>query len=175
MCKFCNIKPIYEFTNKRKLCGNCFIRYFHKKFLYTIRKFKMIKIGDIVYCEDFVLKDLLNLFVDKGIIEVTKNKKKANKIAISDNIDFSAINIIKNIINKSENDMKNIKPIEGKIIKPLYLFLDKEILLYAKLRKLKGGDKKIREDKISKFINDLEKKHPEVKRAIINSYLELYN
>ena len=45
--------------------------------------------------------------------------------------------MIKNIINKSEKDMKNIRPVEGKVIKPFYLFLDKEILLYTKLRKLR--------------------------------------
>jgi len=65
------------------------------------------------------------------------------------------------------------------VIKPLYLFLDEEVLLYAKLKKLKFKKeikgKKTKKDKISNFIDDLEVKHPEIKHAIINSYLELYN
>ena len=48
MCKQCEKNPVYEFTNKRKLCKNCFIDYFHKKILYTIRKFNMIRREDAV-------------------------------------------------------------------------------------------------------------------------------
>ena len=47
MCKLCKTKPVYEFTNQRKLCKACFIHWFEKKFLYTIRKFNMIRFGNI--------------------------------------------------------------------------------------------------------------------------------
>ena len=53
------------------------------------------------------------------------------------------------------------------------MFLDKEVLLYAKLRKLKFEKIKERKNKIGKFIDRLEEKHPEVKRAIVNGCLGL--
>jgi len=62
--------------------------------------------------------------------------------------------------------------VDGRVIKPLYLFLDKEVLLYAKLRGLKFGDvEEKRKDNISLFIDEMEKLHPEVKQAVIASYL----
>jgi len=184
MCKLCEIKPIYEFTNKRKLCARCFIRYFQKKILYTIRKFNMINKNDIIgyeKSEDFrsvVLEDILKLFAKKWMIEVvkissSKTRKSPDKIAISLTIDLEAHKIINTLIKENVNNVKGITPIDKKIIKPLYLFLDKEILLYAKLRKLKFVKEKQTQDKIEKFVNMLEKTHPEVKRAIVNSYLEL--
>ena len=173
MCKQCETKPVYEFTNKRKLCRRCFIKYFQKKVLYTIRKFKLLGKGDIVYSTDPFMKELLSLFEDKGIIELTKNKKKATKIIVNDSIDDNSDKIIHLLIKGKLEKNNRLSPIDGKIIKPFYLFLDDEIQLYAKLKKIKL-DKKFKPDKISVFIESLEKKHPEVKRAIVNSYLELF-
>lgn len=203
MCKNCQLKPVYEFTNKRKLCKGCFIRYFQKKVLYIIRKFKMIRNSDAVGYEfnssfrSVVLEDVLKMFAEKSMIDLVKmpSKKKIDKIAIASNIDLECDKII-HVIIKGDSDLKEVSPVDKKVIKPLYLFLDKEILLYAKLRGLKfkrvketpnqvgleeGVPSMIRDiniegkDKISKFIDELEKKHPEVKRAVVNSYLELYN
>jgi len=72
MCKQCEKNPVYEFTNKRKLCKNCFIRYFQKKVLYTIRKFKMAQSGSVIDYEngkgfrEVVLEDVLEMFVEKA-------------------------------------------------------------------------------------------------------------
>ena len=221
MCKICELKPVYEFTNKRKLCKNCFIRYFRKKVLYTIRKFSMIKPDDVIGYEterDFrsvVLKDVLEMFAEKSPIELVKlpfspdleiaytnklkiNKKQLiknsyinnikkfranrdklpNKIAINSNLDLEAAKIINTLIYGKVNHLKEFSPVVKKgnqiIIKLLYLFLDKEVLLYAKLRNLKFiRIKKENENIISEFINNLEKNHSEVKRAVINSYLKL--
>ena len=181
MCNLCNKKPVYEFTNKRKLCKNCFIRYFQKKVLYTNRKFKLIQKHDIIYPEtknslkDSVLKNILNLFVEKGIIELTTSKKKADKIAISNNLDTESNKIIHELIQGNTKKLKEFSPKNKTIIKPLYLFLDTEIKLYAKIKKLKSKDSNAKKDNITKFVNNLEKKHPEIKRAIVNSYLELYD
>ena len=79
MCQLCKTKPVYEFTNKRKLCARCFIRYFQKKVLYTIRKFNMINKNDIIGYEkskDFrsvVLEDILKLFAKKWMIKLVKS------------------------------------------------------------------------------------------------------
>jgi tRNA(Ile)-lysidine synthase TilS/MesJ len=180
MCKQCELKPVYEFTNQRKLCKTCFIRYFQKKVLYTIRRFKMIKKDDIIAykkTKDFrnvVLENILQMLSEKTIIQIVKlPNKKANKIAIPSTIDSEADEIIHAIIQENVKDLEKIKPIQKNIIKPLYLFLDKEVLLYAKLKKLKFKKFKTKKDKISEFIDELEEKHPEVKRAVLNSYLEI--
>jgi len=185
MCKLCEIKPVYEFTNQRKLCARCFINYFQKKVLYIIRKFKMIQNNDDVVYEnkgDFrgvVLEDVLKMFAEKAFISLHRNppttlKKKSAKIALSSTIDTESNKLVHNLIKGNAKNLKELGPVVSKIIKPLYLFLDEEVLLYAKLKKLKYKKKIEKKDKISNFINDLEVKHPEIKHAIINSYLEIF-
>jgi len=183
MCKNCQLKPVYEFTNKRKLCKKCFIRYFQKKVLYISRKFKMINKDEVLgykHGKDFrsvVLEDVLKMFAEKWVIKLVRlpSKKKVDKIAIPSTIDLEADKFIHEIINKKLQKLNDIKPVNGKVIKPLYLFLDKEVLLYAKLKNLKFKKKMEKKDKINSFIDGLEKKHPEVKRAVVNSYLKLYD
>jgi len=180
MCKQCEQNPVYEFTNKRKLCKSCFIKYFDKKVLYINRKFDLIKPNDtIAYkksndVKDVVLEDILKIFTNRGMIKVVKLPfKDSTKVAISFNVDVESHAIIKTIINGNSSKLNESSPKIGKIIKPLYLFTDKEILLYAKIKGLKFKDKKIKTDKITDFIDGLEVKHPEVKRAIVNSLLEI--
>ena len=119
----------------------------------------------------------------------------ATKIAIDSTLDSEAEEIIHVMIQKDVEKLK-VAPVAGKIIRPLYLFLDKEVLLYAILKELDFKEKKhiirssksqtkevllyenlklekIKPDKISRFIDKLEEKHPEVKRAIVNSYLAM--
>jgi len=182
MCKLCETKPVYEFTNQRKLCARCFINYFNKKFLFTLRKFGMIKQGDVVgykknnNFKSVVLENLLQFASEQYNFELIKlPNKKINKIAIDESIDFGAENVVSSLIKGNATELKKDLPVEGKIIKPLYLFLDEEILLYARLKKL-GFSRDVlgKKTKIENFLDELEKKHPEVKRAVVNSLLEIY-
>ena len=208
------MKHVYEFTNQRKLTKAEFLRWFQKKVLYTIRKFQMIKSGDIIAYEnkgDFrsvVLEDVLKMFSGKADVEIVKlstssfppihpNKsaslsKQLTKRAVLSTTDTESDKLVHELIKGNVKNLKELGPVVGKIIKPLYLFLDKEVLLYAKLKKLKytllsvpqGGastssrpqstELRGKKDKISNFIDDLEQKHPEIKHAIINSYLEIF-
>lgn len=176
MCQQCETKPVYEFTNKRKLCRNCYVYWFEKKFLYTIRRFNMISKKDILGYEnkkDFrnvTLIYLLKMLERKSPIRV--NARNFNKKAVANTTDIVSGKIIHNFIKKNFNI--KIKPIENKIIYPLYLFLDTEVLLYAKIKKLKFVSIKKTKSKWFDFVESLEKKHPEIKRAIVNSYLELF-
>lgn len=182
MCKLCEIKPVYEFTNKRKLCKNCFINYFNKKVLYTLRKFSMVKKEDIIgykKSNDFkgvVLEHMLKFVQEKAGFELAKlPNKNAGKIAVDSSLDSESDDIIKTLVKGNVSELKKHLPIQRNIIKPLYLFLDEEVLLYAKINNMKFKQEKRKEDKIQKFEDELEKKHPEVKRAIVNGILELYN
>jgi len=198
------MKYVYEFTNQRKLTKAEFLKWFQKKVLYIIRKFKMIKSEDVIVYEnkgDFrgvVLEDVLKMFAEKGNVELVKLRSQARdidkklitknslvnnskkflarrgKFAIQSTIDTESDKLVHELIKGNAKNLKELGPVVGKIIKPLYLFLDEEVLLYAKLKKLKFKKQKTEEDKISNFIDDLEVKHPEIKRAIINSYLELF-
>ena len=40
-CQKCKIHSVHEFTNKVKLCRECFIDYFERKIFRTIRKYQM--------------------------------------------------------------------------------------------------------------------------------------
>jgi len=173
---------VYEFTNGRKITKREFIHWFQKKFLYTIRKFKMISQRDVIGYEnkgDFrgvVLENLLNLYTEKSQVDIVKlPSKKITKIAVPNTTDTEADKISSIIIKGNASKLKDAGPIIGKTIKPLYLFLDKEVLLYAKLMKLKCRKTTESEDKLGKFVESLEEKHPEIKHSIIKSYLNLYS
>ncbi len=182
------MKYVYEFTNQRKLTKAEFLKWFQKKALYTIRKFKMIKLGDIIVYEnkgDFrgvVLEDILKMFSEKTDVELVRFPSsitptalhKAKKIADASTTDTISEKFILELIKGNTKNLENLAPVHKKIIKPLYLFLDKEVLLYAKLKNLKFKEEKNKKDKISKIINNLEFKHPEIKSAIIKSFMKLH-
>ncbi len=183
MCKICEKKPVYEFTNGRKVCKNCFIRWFNKKVLYTIRKFKMFKKNDKICFKksnDFrgvVLEEVLKFYETKAPVEVVSGKKKFTKIAHAASSDMNAVAGVNAIINFNINEvefsLKQLKPVVGNVVFPLFLFLDKEIKLYADLKKLKYKKLKSEKNKIADLINELEKKHPEIKHSIVNSLIEI--
>lgn len=184
MCHECSTKPVYEFTNKRKVCARCFIRYFQKKVFYINRKFELIKRGDVVGYKnsgnfrDVVLEDVLRFFSERAGVEIidTIKSKKYNKLAVSDTINVNSDKIIETIFNKNLSKIKNINPAEKNTINPLYLFTDEEVLLYAKLRGLKFKvNKKNDKNNLIKFVDALEKKHPELRRAIVSGWLGLEN
>jgi len=136
----------------------------------------MVKSRNVVGYEnkgDFrgvVLEDVLKMFAEKSMVELIKlpSKKKMDKIAMTSNADLEADKIV-HVLIKGKGRLNS--PREGKDIFPLYLFLDKEILLYAKLRNLKFKKTIVKLDEISNFIGELEKTHPEVKQAVVGSYL----
>ncbi len=150
----------------------------------------MAKRGDCIYYperRDFrnvVLEEVLKIWSEKAGVELVSRKKKGSRsaypkmrnsgaclIAVADTLDITCLNFIEEVFGRKK---ENLLPVVGGAIKPLYLFLDEEVELYAKLLKLKFNKNKERKNKLADFINSLEKNHPEVKRAVVNSYLELF-
>jgi hypothetical protein len=139
----------------------------------------MIEKDDLIGYEnkgDFrgvVLEELFNILIEKAPIEIVKlpTKKKVSKKAIASTKDIESDKIINILIKKDVKELNELSPVKGKVIKPLYLFLDKEVLLYAKLKKLKF--KKLDKSKET-IVGLLEKKHPEIRHSIIQGYLELF-
>jgi len=120
-----------------------------------------------------VLEKLLNILVEKSPIEIVKlpTKKKITKKALISTKDLESDKIINILIKKDAKELNELSPVSKKEIKPLYLFLDREVLLYAQLKKLKF--KKVDKSKET-IVSLLEKKHPEIRHSIIQSYLDLF-
>jgi hypothetical protein len=202
---------VYVFTNGRRVCKTCFIRWFEKKLLYTLKKFSMVKKGDVIGYKsgktfrDIVLEDVLRYYERKAPVKVVKlhdnspattnsrpcsvidnknlsftkslaptthpKKLGITKVAVPITTDVIASNVVSNIINS--NLSKENLPVKGRVIKPLCLFLDREVLLYAKLKGLKFVKVDEKKSKMNGLLKNMEKKHPEVKHAIVNAYLKL--
>ena len=185
MCYLCEKNPVYEFTNRRKVCKNCFIKYFEKKFLYTIRKYNLIKREErLGYYEkkDFrsvVLKYLIDYFSSRAgntILKITlKNKNTFDKIVLDDTADFVSKEFFNNILNSDISESKKFSVNYKNNIRPLFLFLDKEVRLYAELKGFKYKEISEKKNKVFLYFDELEKKHPEIKTSVISSYLKLFN
>lgn len=190
MCRQCALNPVYELTNKRKFCKNCFCRYFEKKVLHTIRKYRLLDDTKRVFviCKTIkgkIILNILNKIAKKRGIEVIQSRsypktKKYGRIALEDSIDDEAFSIIFAMMGKNPSFYfigPDIKKGNRIFIKPLYFCLDKEIELYAKINSIKGKtrlpEKNALKLKISDFIDFMEEKHPEIKNAIVNSILEI--
>lgn len=141
----------------------------------------MIKLGEVIGYEKgtnfktVVLENMLNRFSEKANVEVVKlPNKKIDKIALDSSLDSESKKIFDILIKGNIKDLEKCLPVVKNQIKPLYLFLDKEIMLYAKIKKLKFKQTKEKSNKVSGFLETSEKKHPEVKRAIVNGILKMY-
>lgn len=190
MCRLCETSAVYELTNKRKFCKKCFCRYFEKKVLHTIRKYSMLnntKKIFVIYSgiKEKIIFIILKKISEKKGISLSKIKKciktnKNQKIALEQCLDDEAILIVMNLLDESPK-FDFVGPeirINGSTnIKPLYFCLDKEIELYAKINGIKGkartNEKDILKLKVINFVNLMEKKHPEIKNAIVNAMLEI--
>lgn len=136
------------------------------------------KKGKIIY---YMLKKIAT----KSGISVIKAKKsvktkRSEKIALLDTLDDTALSVITSIMGNNPK-FSLLTPVVAKdkttYIKPLYFCLDKEIDLYAKVNNIQGKENKKGKNYLKSkayiFINEMEKKHPEIKNAVVNSMLEI--
>lgn len=113
-----------------------------------------------------------------------------NVIATAHSLDDEAENILLNIFKGNSELLAKLGPKSGvketkafvQRVKPFYLCSTKEIVLYAKLKKLPIPGKDIAtcplrgetfRIEIRKFLDEMDKKHVEIKNAIINSFLKI--
>ncbi len=183
MCNQCYKKPVYELTNKRKFCRKCFCGYIEKKVFHTIRRFKLIKQDEKIAAlnagdaKSAVAFYILERFAKQRRQKIVRIKNiKGKKIVISNNLDDGAYLIVKCLMYGDLHSAKLSPVVNEKGItrvKPLYFCSDKEILLYAKLKKLPLRKQKKKNDKTRDFLDKMEKKHPELKNAIVNAFLDI--
>ncbi len=170
-CQKCKAHSVYEFTNKARLCRNCFIDYFERKMFRTIRKYQMSLPGIAGDKNDVRYK------ITKTIKEKIKiNRKPEVKIAtgIKNLNDFSA-EIISGVMNTKFN-AKDFLPKTKNQEFPLYFMPDNEIILYAKLKRITGSIKR-KENKMQKEINilfsEIEKSDRDARHAVVNSVAKI--
>lgn len=84
-CRNCNIKPVYKMLNDKNLCKKCFIKYFERKVLKTIRLYKLISKNDAVVCGYSGGKDsVTNLYILNNLLK--KYGKQPIALAIDEGI-----------------------------------------------------------------------------------------
>jgi len=168
--KFCK-------QNQIQLVETSFKKYYGFDINSILKKIKSLGISTCYACS-LIKRPLLNEMV---------RKYKCDKVATGHSLDDEAETIILNLTKGSTQLLAKLGPIAGILkekkfvprIKPLYLCLSKEIALYAKLKQLPHDltTCPIREDtlrvEIRNFLKKLEIEHPEIKQAIVNSYLQL--
>ncbi len=82
MCKRCREKPVIHYpVNNIQLCKKCFIRYFEKKVLKTIRDFGLIERGDKIGVAISGGKDSLTTL--HILNKITKRRKDIHLLAIA--------------------------------------------------------------------------------------------
>jgi len=158
-CSRCKIKPVWEFTNQTQLCSSCFIDYFERKILRTIRKFELLP-----STREFIIKksDSINAKVLLFVLKRNFSVKFGNKSNIDD----------KNLSDYAEEDFSYV--LNGKFGKkekiksPLGDLSDEEIELYARLKKIKGKKAK-RNKKIQDLFKKF-KKNPDLEHNVVNAW-----
>jgi len=156
------ILPNGEGLNRRQFCN-----YFEKKVLRTIRKFMLIP--------HFGKESL------KEVISLLSRKEKSGKFVIlNDSLDDIASGILSAVF----SDIKSLSKLAPKFkfknrifIRPFYLIEAKEIEVYAKLKNMKINKKRksLGIQNALSILNSLEIKHPEIKHAVVNSFLQISN
>jgi uncharacterized protein (TIGR00269 family) len=134
---------------------------------------------------------LTNCYVCSIIKRWLLNKKArqlgVTKIATGHSLDDEAETVILNIMKGNPLLLAKLGAVSGikqqekfvQRVKPLYFCSSREVILYAKLQKLPLSLKAcpLRKDtfriRIRNFLNEMEKQHPEIKNAIVNSLLQI--
>ena len=171
VCQKCKTQSVYEFTNKAKVCRECFMDYFERKIFRIIRKYQM-SLLNIAGDKKDVRYKILKLILEK--IKINRKSKAKITTGIKNLDDFSA-EIISGVMSRGFN-IKDFLPKTKNQEVPLYFMPDREILLYAKLKKIRVGIKR-NENRLQKEINslfsELEKNDRDVRHAVVNARMKL--
>jgi len=157
------MKSVYILPNGKSLGPGDFCRYFEKKVLYTVRKFEMPQEVKVKKNRSVNSKVLSFLYEKFGFM---KNNSKVT--ALDDSTDDFATTVMNSWF---ENKKADLSPRSSKAIRPLFLMTEQEIMIYSSLKHLKGKPKK--KNPARAMLDSMEKIHPEVKRAIVQAYLQL--
>lgn len=160
---------VWEFTNQKKLTKKEFISYFEKKVFKTIRKFSIMPKDGI-----FKIKksDDLNTVILELILKQKFKVDYSNKQnIISDDLSDVAETTFKNIL---DGNFTGPLPNNKGIGIPLYYHSDKELELYAKLKKI-TGKKHSRDKKVQELFSKFLDKNQDLEINIVKALMQLHN
>jgi hypothetical protein len=151
------MKTVWKFTNQRELTVPEFADYFQKKVKKTVGKYKMptSPLGGGGLKVKVINSVLKNLPPRKGKLS-------------DQSLDDVSISILNEMM-YGKFEIEKFVPHN----QPLYFLSDKEVELYAKIKKIKGGIKQKtgKRKQINDFIKKIEEKNPDIRHNIINSVL----
>jgi len=123
-CRICKEKPVIQLPNSEvRLCKSCFIKYFERKTLKTIRQHKLIKKRDHVVCALSVAGETpilieknkeIEIKQIKEIYKLIKNNYKINVLTIDKNFNV-CFKKIRSALKHKTNDLYNLKYTGGNI------------------------------------------------------------
>jgi hypothetical protein len=159
--------PTWKFTNGTELNEKEFLNYIEKKMFKTIRRFEMLKNYGTKEIP-ISASDDLNTKVLNYILATKFSVKFSSKPPFSsENLsDVSEENFLKVLDGK----FKRKKTAQNK--RPLYLHSDKEIQLYARLKRIKGTIKK-RDKRIQALFAKFMAKNPDLEHNVVNAFEQL--
>lgn len=172
-CYLCKKEGNIEYQ-KRPICSSCFSRIIEKRIRKNARINKLFNKNDRIlvlgkinkYFVESMLKDLpVKLFFrakeDKEFIK----KNRINKVVALWTLDDEANKFIKGVFSA-----KKVKA--NKKIKLLVNVSDKELEMFSKSNKIKFNPNKKDKD-VQKFLDNVEKKHPNIKFNLLRNINEL--
>ncbi len=159
--------PIWKFTNGIELNEKEFLNYIERKVFKTIRKYELMKgfgvkeiaVSDSVDLNTRVLNHILN----------TKFQIKKSKRPFFSSKNLSDISE-ERFLKMLDGNFRIKKKTEEK--GPLHLHSDKEIQLYAKLKKINGETRK-RDKGIQELFEKFMIKNPDLEHNIVNAFEQL--
>ena len=165
-------EKIYLLSCGKWLDRRGFIKYFERKILYTLRKYRMLD-GNIVIKDKTWKTQVLKYFINK----IPKRSESKNKVmALADSTDDIAVKVFEVFMKGKYQELKSLTPKFKKgnktFVRPFYFMLDKEIELYAKLKNIKMKKIKVDND-VRRWLDDYEQKHLELKNSIVSSLLRV--
>lgn len=160
-------KFVWKFTNGIELNEKEFLNYFERKVFRTIRKFEMLK---NVFCKEINVssEEDLNTKVLNYVLATKLHVKFSAKPFFSyrNLSDISEDNFLKILDGKFKRKKKEINNM------PLYFHSDKEIQLYAKLRKIEGKER-VRNKRVRELFDKFMIKNPDIEHNVVNAFEQL--
>lgn len=175
------IRDLKKFCKEQKIQLKIFS--FKKEYGFTMsdnriqKKIKKLKVTNCYVCS--ILK--------RWLLNKKARELGITRIATGHSLDDEAETILLNQIKGNPVLLAKLGPLTGIVkekkfirrIKPLYFIPTKEIILYAKIKKIPASLKAcpLRAStlrvKIRNFLHEMEKQHPEIKNAIVRSFIQI--
>jgi len=161
------MKQVITLQNGSSLNEKQFVKYFEKKVLYTIRKFRLFE----------------NIKQRPQVQDLFRLNKINTCILSKECLDDMAIQILQAMMRTNgKKELKQLLPKYNSIIRPFYLISREEMLLYSRIKRIGYKDslsidnKKLKlRSELNSFLDELEKQQRNVKNSIVSSLLKIEN